>query len=214
MWSGRMAGAPDPSLFSSFVQGGFECSTHRRRDGRRLDLIAATAHDGNSASDYRQLQELGLLSVRDGLRWHLIEPRQGSDDWSSFIPMLWAAQSSGMQVVWDLMHYGWPDDVDIWSPQFVSRFSRFAAHVARIVKSEADDIPFYCPISEISFHAWAGGDVSPVNPFGKGRGLELKVQLARASIAAMQEILDFEPAGPVRSLRAGDRYRRRSAAAQ
>ena len=185
--------APDPSLFSSFVQGGFECSTHRRRDGRRLDLIAATAHDGNSASDYRQLQELGLLSVRDGLRWHLIEPREGSYDWSSFIPMLRAAQSSGMQVVWDLMHYGWPDDVDIWSPQFVSRFSRFAAHVARIVKSEADDIPFYCPINEISFHAWAGGDVSYMNPFGKGRGLELKVQLARASIAAMQEILHFDP---------------------
>ena len=185
--------APDPSLFSSFVQGGFECSTHRRRDGRRLDLIAATAHDGNSGSDYRQLQELGLLSVRDGLRWHLIEPRQGSYDWSSFIPMLRAAQSSGMQVVWDLMHYGWPDDVDIWSPQFVSRFSRFAAHVARIVKSEADDIPFYCPINEISFHAWAGGEVAYLNPFGKGRGLELKVQLARASIAAMQEILDFDP---------------------
>ena len=30
--------APAPSTFTSFVQGGFECSTHKRRDGQRLDL--------------------------------------------------------------------------------------------------------------------------------------------------------------------------------
>ena len=185
--------APNPSIFSSFLQGGFECSTHRRRDGRRLDLIAATAHDVHAGSDYFQLQELGLLTVRDGLRWHLIERQSGSYDWSSFVPMLRAARSSGTQVIWDLMHYGWPDDVDIWSPEFVSRFSRFAAHVARLLKNESDETPFFCPINEISFHAWAGGDVSYLNPFGKGRGLELKVQLARASIVAMREILQVDP---------------------
>ena len=37
-------------LFSSFVIGGFECSTHRHQDGRRLDLIAATGHDTNAES--------------------------------------------------------------------------------------------------------------------------------------------------------------------
>src|SRR5690606_519609 len=31
--------APPPRLFSSSVQGGFECSTHRRKDGARLDLL-------------------------------------------------------------------------------------------------------------------------------------------------------------------------------
>ncbi len=34
-----------PGLFRSFFLGGFECSTQRRADGRRLDLIAATRHD-------------------------------------------------------------------------------------------------------------------------------------------------------------------------
>ena len=30
-----------PSVFKSFFLGGFECSNHRRSDGRRLDLLAA-----------------------------------------------------------------------------------------------------------------------------------------------------------------------------
>src|SRR5262249_8838647 len=32
-------------LFRSFFAAGFECSTHVRRSGHRLDLIEATAHD-------------------------------------------------------------------------------------------------------------------------------------------------------------------------
>jgi hypothetical protein len=33
----------------------------------------------------------GLLTVRDGLRWHLIEREPGRYDWSSWLPMLEAA---------------------------------------------------------------------------------------------------------------------------
>jgi hypothetical protein len=185
-------GSSPPSVFASFLQGGFECSTQRRRDGKRLDLIAATAHDANVVSDYRQLREHGMLTVRDGLRWHLIE--SGSEyDWSSFLPMLRAARQTGTQVIWDLMHYGWPDGLNVWSPEFVDRFARFAAATAGVVKSETDDIPFYCPINEISYLAWAGGDVAHLNPFAVGRSFELKAQLARASIAAMHAILHVEP---------------------
>ena len=59
-------------LFDSYFLGGFECSTHRRRDGRRLDLIAATGHDQAVAQDYRWMVEHGIRTVRDGVRWHLI----------------------------------------------------------------------------------------------------------------------------------------------
>ena len=66
------------SLFDSFFMAGFECSTHRRRDGRRLDLIAATGHDrfvgpGLSA----RMPGTACATVRDGLRWHLIETAPG-----------------------------------------------------------------------------------------------------------------------------------------
>ena len=53
------------------------CSTHRRRDGRRLDLIAATGHDRAVVLDYRAMLEHGIRTVRDGVRWHLIETMPG-----------------------------------------------------------------------------------------------------------------------------------------
>ena len=40
--------------FESFFMAGFECSSHRRRDGVRLDLIRATGHDKHVLADYRQ----------------------------------------------------------------------------------------------------------------------------------------------------------------
>jgi glycosyltransferase involved in cell wall biosynthesis len=184
-------------IFRSFLMGGFECSTHllRPRDGestgRRLDMIEAVQHDRWAARDYRQLAGFGIRAVRDGFRWHLID-KASEYHWSSIRPMVRAANETGTQVVWDLLHYGWPDDLDIWSPRFVDRFARFAAACARIVREESGDVPFYCPVNEISFFSWAGGDAGYLNPFAHGRGFELKVQLARASIAAMDAILSVD----------------------
>lgn len=184
---------PQPALFRSFVQGGFECSTHRLRSGRRLDLIASTGHDTHAARDYRQLGQMGLRTVRDGVRWHLIGQQAGKYDFSSFIPMAKAAQASGTQVIWDLLHYGWPDHMDIWSPAFVDHFAAFARATARLWREISDDVPLWCPVNEISFFAWAGGDAQYLNPFAAGRGFELKVQLARASIAAIHALRDVDP---------------------
>ncbi len=116
-----------PALFRSFFLGGFECSSHRRRDGRRLDLIAATRHDLLALEDYRQLSEHGIRAARDGVRWHRVEAVPGYYDWSPVLPMLRAAETAGIQVVWDLCHYGWPDHLDIFSGPFVEHFARYAA---------------------------------------------------------------------------------------
>lgn len=182
-----------PSLFKSFFLGGFECSSHRRADGRRLDLLAGTGHDRWARQDYAALQHHGIHTVRDGLRWHLIERCPGEYDWSSFLPQLRAANASGTQVIWDLCHYGWPDDLDIWRPRFVERFARFAAAVAQLIRDESDGLAFYAPINEISFWAWAGGDNELINPMARGRGAELKHQLVRASIAAIEAIRVVDP---------------------
>jgi hypothetical protein len=182
-----------PSTFNSFFMGGFECSAHRRRDRRRLDLIAATGHDRFVTADYQSLVGHGIGTVRDGVRWHLVEATPHGYDWSSFLPMLRASHEVGLQVVWDLCHYGWPDHIDIWSPDFVDRFARFAAAVASLVRDETDGVPFYAPVNEISYWAWAGGDRAMFNPHARGRGAELKVQLVRASIAAIEAIRGIDP---------------------
>ena len=185
---------PLPRLFRSYFQGGFECSTHRRaHDRRRVDVIAATGHDRVAEQDYRALSEHGILTVRDGLRWHLIEAEPGRYDWSSLHSQLHGAAAAGTEVIWDLLHYGWPDDVDVWGSEFVGRFTRFATAAARMIRAQTPGRRFYCPINEISFLSWGGGDAAYLNPFGRGRGHELKVQLARAAIAAMEAILLDDP---------------------
>lgn len=189
---GEGAGGPGP--FRSFLMGGFEGSSHRRTDGRQLDLIAATRHDENAYVDYRMLRDQGIGTVRDALRWHLIEVGPGRYDWSSFLPMLHAARRVGVQVIWDLCHYGVPHGLDIWSPQFLDRFAAFAAAAARVIQAEAgNEAPIYCPVNEMSFWAWAGGDHGRMYPLGIGRGPELKRQLAQAAIVATAAVRGVDP---------------------
>lgn len=182
-----------PQLFKSFLQGGFECSTHRRRDGHRLDLIASTRHDAFALEDYRAMADFEILTVRDGARWHVIEAQSGRYDFSSVLPMVRAARIVGTQVIWDLHHFGWPDDIDVFSSAFVVRFERFARAFATFLKSETDGLAFLCPVNEMSFLSWAGGEVAYVNPFAKKRGFELKAQLVRATVAAIEAIRDVLP---------------------
>jgi hypothetical protein len=179
-------------VFASFFQGGFECSTHRRPDRRRLDIIAATKHDELAESDYRLMASLGIRTIRDGLRWHLIDKGGSHYDWSGFLPMLRAAKAAQVQVIWDVFHYGWPDDIDVWTPAFVDRFAAFAGAAAKLIRNETDEVPLYSPVNEISFVAWAGGDAAVMNPFANYRGGELKAQLIRASIAATEAIWDVD----------------------
>ena len=95
--------------------------------------------------------------------------------------MLHAAQATRMQVIWDVFHFGWPDHIDVWKPQFVDSYARFAREFAKVLKNECDGQQFLAPSNEISFLSWAGADVAAVTPFAKGRGHQLKCQLVRAS---------------------------------
>ena len=181
------------TMFQSFFMGGFECSTHKLRSGKRLDVTAATGHDKFVVADYQRLQQQGIYTVREGLRWHLIEQSPGKYDFSSSLPIIRAARDMKMQVIWDLFHYGWPDDIDIFSPEFVSRFAKMVRAFMEVLTEETDQTPFVTPVNEISFIAWAGGDVAYINPFAKGRGDELKIQLIKASIAAIESVWEVNP---------------------
>lgn len=187
---------PEPP-FPSFFLGGFECSSHRTGDGRRLDLIASTGHDRHVTADYARLIEEEIYAARDGVRWHLIEATPGHYDFASVRPMLQAARDAGLLVIWDLMHYGWPDDLDIFAPEFVDRFARFASAFARVWAEESEGVLWIAPVNEISFLAWIGGEVGHINPFAIVRGPELKAQLVRAAIAAIEAVWDVVPGARV-----------------
>ena len=191
----------DSTIFQSFWMGGFECSTHRlprrkalgRFAGQRLDLIASTRHDEFALQDYTRLQDAGIRTARDGVRWHLIEKTPFRYDFSSLVPMLQAARRTQTEIIWDLHHYGWPDGLNIWGAAFVDRFARFAGATARIILEETGGPIYVTPVNEMSFVSWGGGDAGFLNPFAKGRGPELKAQLVRAAIAATQAVLEVDP---------------------
>ncbi len=160
-------------IFNSFFLGGFESSTQRRRDGVRLDLIASTEHDVRAAEDYALMAAHGIRTVRDAARWHLIEGLEGHYSFASLLPQVRAAQAAGTQVIWDLFHYGMPNGVDMFAPAFVDRFAAYAKAVAQLIKDETDTVPFFTPVNEISFFAWAAGDVGvsqPVRARARRRG--------------------------------------------
>jgi beta-glucosidase/6-phospho-beta-glucosidase/beta-galactosidase len=180
------------SLFDSFFLAGFESACHINKAGMRLNMLEATQHNCQVFHDYELLRSVNIRTVRDGTCWPLIE-RAGGFDFSSVVPMVEAANRLDMQVIWNVFHYGYPDDLDIFSAAFVDRFARYCKSLAQFIHDHTGRPPFYTIINEISFMAWAAGDVGYIHPFGIGRGMELKRQLVQAAIAGMEGIWQVNP---------------------
>ncbi len=181
-------------LFPSFWMAGFECSSQIHYRGRgRLDYTAELGHDTRCDEDYGVLAQFGIRTVRDGIRWHLIERRPGRFDFSTVDPLRRAAQKHGVLVIWDVCHYGWPEDVDPLRPDFPDRYARLARAFARYIRDHSDAVPYYAPINEISFLAWCTGEVAIFAPFGRNRGHVAKLNYIRAAIAGIEAIWEVDP---------------------
>ena len=178
------------SFFRSFLQAGFECSSHRHKTGRRLDLLQSTRHDCFAYEDYKRLQRFGIRTVRMGARWHLIEASPAVFDFQSLACVLDAAARTDTEVLLDLLHFGWPDHIDVFADSFPENFARYVRRVAAFVRSHSSCCRMFAPVNEISFLSWAGGDVAAINPYKLDRGAELKRNLARAAIRASDILLN------------------------
>jgi beta-glucosidase/6-phospho-beta-glucosidase/beta-galactosidase len=174
-------------VFSSFFLAGFECATGYNVHKEWIDQVAATQHDKFADEDYRRLREVGIRVVREAVRWPLVD-RRDHYDFSTIDPFLKASRSHGIEIIHDLFHYGYPADVDLFSPEFPRRFADYCYAVARYVAARTDGVCHFTPVNEPSYFAWAGGEVGLFSPHAKGRGWELKVNLARASIAGINAI--------------------------
>lgn len=172
--------------------GGFECSSHRDRK-RRLDLIESTRHEEFALLDYQRAADIGMLTVRDGVRWHLIEPLPRQYDFSSLLAQVEAAKKTGVEVVWDLFHYGYPDDLDIFSEEFAARFADFSAAVCAFLTQKLGPDLIVCPVNEISFFSYIAGERGVFAPFKTRRGSKLKGALIRAADASVKAIRSVAP---------------------
>lgn len=142
------------------------------------------------------MAEFGIRTARDGLRWHLIEKTPRRYDFSNVLGQLDAAETAGVQVVWDLFHYGYPDHLDLFSPDFPARLADLAVHFVRFHQARTGRAPLVVPVNEISFFSWIAGDIGQFHPYATGRGDELKRQLVRTAIASMSAMRSI--AGDIR----------------
>ena len=144
-------------MFRSFFIAGFEGTTTTNLQHQWIDQVAATQHDEQADADYGRLRDVGLLAAREAIRWPLVD--QGRQlDFSSVQPFVDASRRHGIEVIWDLFHYGYPRDLDPFTDEFVARFARYCRGAARFIGDQVDGPWYFTPVNEPSFLAWAGGD--------------------------------------------------------
>jgi hypothetical protein len=182
-------------LFPTFFLSGFECSTFLWKEAGRRDLCEETQHRQHADEDYRLLRSLGIGVAREGIPWPLVD-RGGSYDFSYIDPFLEAQRRHSILPIWDLCHYGYPDDCDPHDSGFADRFAAYAQAAARYVTERAHHgPPFFTPMNEITFFGYMAGDWAWAAPFGKGKESRRRLTLAmcKADIAAVKAIREIVP---------------------
>ncbi|WP_318386082.1 NAD(P)-binding protein [Enterobacter sp.] len=177
------------AVFNSFWQAGYEGADHRNRAGHLLSMNDITGHNQKARDDYKALKQFAISTVRESVGWRLVE-KDGKYDFSSVADKMIAAKENDIQICWTLCHYGWPDDTDIFAPDFIPRFARFCAALARFLAPWYKESPVYSPVNEISFTSWAlsvGFFPCSATP-GEHLGEACKRQWVRATLAACDAI--------------------------
>ena len=180
-------------MFRSYFLAGFECATGYNARGEWIDQVVATHHDQHADADYRSLKEVGIHAAREAIRWPLVDRGSGSYDFTSVEPFLAASRDHRIDVIWDLFHYGYPDGLDLFAPEFTERFADYCYAAAKHLCRHHDGLCYFTPVNEPSFFAWAAGEVGQFAPHARGRGKELKIALARAAICGIDAIRAVSP---------------------
>ncbi|KQP35852.1 glycosyltransferase [Pseudorhodoferax sp. Leaf274] len=196
----RSIGAPpghQAPAFQSFWMGGYEGADHVNGHGLALDPNARNGHRHRLDEDYAALARCGLRTVRESIGWRLLAQR-GDAGLEALQSQARCAAAHGLQVVWTLMHYGWPAGLDPFADPdgFVAAFVRHARQVAQVLEGVEGPRPVYQPINEISFLAWAAsstGLIHPYLPSQPERGLQLKRTLVRATLRAIDAVRALAP---------------------
>ena len=181
------------SVFASFWMAGYEGADHINGSGIPLSMNHANQHDSKAYADYALLAGLGIRTVRESIGWRIVE-QNGLFDFSSVLQRAKAAKELGLQINWTFCHYGWPTDLDPYSPLFIERFALYCRHTVAFLAEYTGDTPIYSPINEISFASWAAASnkFACLNAVSDG-GSRLKRQLVRATLRACDEIWKLQP---------------------
>ncbi|MGZ8255524.1 MAG: b-glycosidase [Burkholderiaceae bacterium] len=186
--------AKRPGIFPTFFLSGFECSTFDWKDRGRRDLVEETRHREHAAQDYAALRSLGIAVAREGVPWPLVDCG-GQYDFSRIDPFIDALNAHSILPIWDLCHYGYPNDVHPFQTGFVDRFARYCRAAAEYVAPKVRGPHFFTPINEITFWGFCGGEWGWVAPFGNDKATRIRFRkvLCEAAIAGVRAIREVDP---------------------
>jgi beta-glucosidase/6-phospho-beta-glucosidase/beta-galactosidase len=186
--------AKKPGIFPTFFISGFECSTFLWKDKKRRNLVAEIQHDKFVSQDYELLRRLGIAVSREGIPWPMVDTN-GVYDFSIIDPMIEAMNKQKILPIWDLCHYGYPDDLDPFSEEFTKRFASYCKAAAEYVIPKLQGPYFFTPINEITFFSFCGGEWGWVAPYKNTKEDRFKFRLAlcKAAIAGVKAIRQVEP---------------------
>lgn len=174
--------------------GGFECTDQLNAFGNRVDFLNITRHLELLAEDYRSLEFLNIRTVREGIRWSQVEKEPYTYDWTVVERMMECAHFHRIQQVWDICHFGYPDDLTPLHPMFARRFAALCRAFATLFRSIDPASPLIVtPINEVSFVSWLGGDVRGTSPYCVGQGWEVKYRLMKAYIEGVEALKEVDP---------------------
>lgn len=180
--------------FNTFWLGGFECADQQNAFGNRVDLAKTSGHIQHAEEDYANLAALGIRTVREGIRWSVVEKTPYHYDFSDVKRLIRASKNSGIQIIWDICHFGFPDDLTPLHPMFARRFSHMCRAFAEFLdKMLPGEEVWLIPINEVSFLSWLGGDVRGTSPYTVGQGWDVKYFLMKAYIEGVTYLKTFHP---------------------
>lgn len=180
----------DNNPFRSFLMAGFECADLLNLRGERIDLMKITGHLEQLGHDYSMIKDFGIRTVREGLRWSQVEIRPYQYDFTVAGLMIEAAARSRIQQVWDICHFGFPDDLNPFHPHFEKRLVSVSVAFARycLEKTDSSQPLIMTPINEVSFLSWLCAEAGETAPYYKKQGWNAKYALMRAYIAAAKAL--------------------------
>ena len=160
-----------------------------------IDQYRWTQHDRFWRTDFELVaRDLGCRWLRYALPWHEIERTPGNFDWTWFDQRLALAESLGITLLLDLVHFGTP----AWLPDafadadFPGALERFARAFAQ---RYAGRIEYVCPINEPLITALFCGDIGLWPPYGTGLRNYMTVlsRVAQGVCRATRVLREFLP---------------------
>src|ERR1700752_3334876 len=174
-------------MFKSFFIAGFDCTAGYNARGIQINHAKATQHDVFLAEDYRRLKKVGIHAAREGVCWRGVDC-SGHYYLSSLHSIINASSRYGIEIIYDLCHFGYPEDLNIFSKEFTKRFADYCYAVARYVATHTNGTCYFTPMNEPSYFSWAAGEAGLFAPHLTGRGFDLKVCLVTAAIEGISAI--------------------------